>query len=82
MKIECSHCNKVYNMPDERLPDKDRIVFPRPACKAIITVDRKPKPTHGTTITPVEPSKEIISGYHLRKNTQDGEICLLCPTPY
>ncbi len=67
MKIECSNCNKVYNIPDERLPDKDRIAFPCPACKAIITVEIKPKSAHDTDPSSEENPKENLSGYHLKQ---------------
>lgn len=39
MKIECPHCNKTYNIPDDRLPPKKRVSFPCPVCKGIIKLD-------------------------------------------
>ena len=36
MKVECGHCRKTYHIPDERLPKRDAISFPCPACKGII----------------------------------------------
>jgi HD-like signal output (HDOD) protein len=36
MKVECTHCRKVYNIPDERLSNRKGISFPCPACKGII----------------------------------------------
>lgn len=43
MKVECSHCNKVYNIPDERLTMKKKISFPCPSCKGIIELDLSEK---------------------------------------
>lgn len=39
MKIKCSSCNRLYDIPDERLPFGEKISFPCPACKAIIDID-------------------------------------------
>ncbi len=39
MKIECPQCRKVYDIPDERLPDKQTFSFSCPACKGMITVN-------------------------------------------
>jgi HD-like signal output (HDOD) protein len=36
MRIECPHCRKVYNVPDERLPKRSRVCFHCPACKGPI----------------------------------------------
>ncbi len=42
MKIECPTCKKVYNIPDDRLKNKEKISFPCPACKGIIDLDLRP----------------------------------------
>ena len=39
MKIECPGCQKVYNIPDDRLPFGKEFSFPCPSCKAIISID-------------------------------------------
>ena len=39
MKIKCSGCGKVYNIPEERLPFGEMVSFPCPACKNIIKID-------------------------------------------
>ncbi len=39
MKIKCTGCSKVYNVPEERLPLGDMVSFPCPACKNIIQID-------------------------------------------
>jgi predicted Zn finger-like uncharacterized protein len=38
MRIECPHCRKVYNVPDEKLPKRNRVRFHCPACKGPIEV--------------------------------------------
>lgn len=42
MRVECPHCKKTYNIPNERLPKKDEIAFPCPACKEVIKMDLRP----------------------------------------
>lgn len=39
MRVECSSCSKVYNIPDERLPKEKKIVFSCPACHNSISID-------------------------------------------
>ncbi len=39
MRIVCSSCNKVYNIPDERLPKEKKIAFPCPSCRNPIELD-------------------------------------------
>lgn len=39
MKFECPTCQKRYDVPDEKLPPKKRIVFPCPQCKGRIVLD-------------------------------------------
>ncbi len=39
MRIECPHCQKIFNIPHERLPKRDEISFPCPACKEVINLD-------------------------------------------
>ena len=43
MKIKCTGCGKVYNIPEERLPIGEEVSFPCPACKNIINIDLRPK---------------------------------------
>lgn len=45
MKVKCSGCNKVYNIPDERLQFGKRVSFPCPSCKTIIDIDLRNKST-------------------------------------
>ena len=39
MKIECSLCRRMYDVPDKRLPEKQTFSFPCPECKGMISVD-------------------------------------------
>lgn len=45
MRVECPSCHNVLNIPDERLPKKDVIVFPCPACKGTIGLDLRSTPS-------------------------------------
>lgn len=39
MKVECPSCSKVYNIPDESLTLRKKIVFKCPACRGDIKLD-------------------------------------------
>ena len=39
MKFECPSCHKSYDVPDEKLPPKKKVVFPCPKCKGKIELD-------------------------------------------
>ncbi len=41
MKVTCDSCEKVINVPDEKLPVGKAVTFPCPACKEKITVTRR-----------------------------------------
>jgi HD-like signal output (HDOD) protein len=43
MKINCTGCGKVYNIPEGRLPFGEVVSFPCPACKGIIKIDLRDK---------------------------------------
>jgi HD-like signal output (HDOD) protein len=58
MKITCSGCSKVYDIPDERLKIGQKISFPCPACKAIIDVDLRTKPKAEPPHSPFQTSRE------------------------
>ena len=36
MKVKCSSCHKLYNIPDEKTPAGNRAIFSCPACKNTI----------------------------------------------
>ncbi|MBF0169957.1 MAG: hypothetical protein HQK87_02530 [Nitrospinae bacterium] len=40
MKVTCNTCQKVINVPDEKLPEGKPVTFPCPSCKEKITVTR------------------------------------------
>jgi HD-like signal output (HDOD) protein len=67
MKIKCSKCAKVFNIPDERLPMGQKIAFPCPVCKGLIELDLRQKVSENE-FTPVEqPREEHLSGDALKK---------------
>jgi predicted Zn finger-like uncharacterized protein len=45
MKFECPSCHKHYDVPDEKLPPKKRVVFPCPQCKGRIELDLETRPS-------------------------------------
>lgn len=73
MRVECPHCKKTYDIPDERLPKKDNIAFPCPACKEVMTLDLRS--IHGgsadgqdrETDQPTFPTDEKPKGEALKK---------------
>ncbi|MBN1850185.1 MAG: HDOD domain-containing protein [Deltaproteobacteria bacterium] len=58
MKITCSGCLKVYNIPDERLKFGERISFPCPACTSIIEIDLRSKSKSQAPPSPFQISRE------------------------
>jgi len=49
VKVECTHCGKDYDIPDERLPAGKKVKFPCPACKSVIEIDLRSKAENGGT---------------------------------
>jgi HD-like signal output (HDOD) protein/uncharacterized protein YlaI len=47
MEISCSGCDKVYDLPDDRLPFGKVVTFPCPACKSKVTLDLREKEEGG-----------------------------------
>ena len=39
MKVACQNCQKLYDIPDDRLPRGKKVKFPCPACKAAVEID-------------------------------------------
>jgi HD-like signal output (HDOD) protein len=39
MRAECTHCHKVYQIPDGRLPAGKKVKFPCPSCKEVVQLD-------------------------------------------
>ena len=39
MKVACPHCNKDYDIPDNRLPAGKKVKFPCPSCKGVVELD-------------------------------------------
>lgn len=59
IKVECPHCHKAYQIPEDRLPKMEAVAFPCPACKGIIHLDRRA--TNGA-----EAAGEAIKGEALK----------------
>ncbi len=73
MKIKCTGCGKVYNIPEERLPYGEKVAFPCPSCKNIINIDLRSK-TDGAQSPPepkntaaIEAEKDLPRGEALQK---------------
>lgn len=74
MKIKCTGCGKVYNIPEERLPFGEVVSFPCPACKGIIKIDLREK-SNGEDAAPqvnqapvqVEDERDLPKGETLQK---------------
>lgn len=47
MKITCHNCQKSYNIPDDKLPQGKKVVFPCPKCKSQIDLDLRDTPDAG-----------------------------------
>ncbi|MBI4634323.1 MAG: zinc-ribbon domain-containing protein [Deltaproteobacteria bacterium] len=58
MNIVCPACRKSFNIPEERLPKGETVLFPCPACKGTIGVDLRSRP--GTE--PPLPSQKAAKG--------------------
>jgi len=74
MKIKCTGCGKVYNIPEERLPFGEKVSFPCPACKAIIQIDLRSKTNDAKASsdakgenTPGEEGRDFVKGEALKK---------------
>lgn len=83
MRIVCSSCNKVYNIPDERLPIGKEVSFACKACKGVIKIDLRSKSEQDITpstqasqeekreasghLSPFAKSQESKSGEALKK---------------
>ncbi len=69
MKIECQHCHKTFDIPDERIRSfGEHVVFPCPECKASIEISlsqpgNRPEPAGG----PQTPSEKAPTGDVLKK---------------
>ena len=44
MRVRCPHCNKVYNIPDDALPQGKRMSFHCKKCNGVVRIDPSPKP--------------------------------------
>jgi predicted Zn finger-like uncharacterized protein len=81
MKFECPNCSKRYDVPDEKLPSKDKVIFPCPNCKGRIELtlsgggttpngssgEAAPNPTPGQEATPMAANNGDFRKKVLRK---------------
>jgi HD-like signal output (HDOD) protein len=58
LKVVCSACHMSFNIPDERLPKTESIVFPCPTCKASIKLDLRSRGSG----SPPAPRQEAAKG--------------------
>lgn len=73
MRIECPNCDRVYNIPDERIPKEQGIAFPCPACGGIISIDLRARSSKDGS--PASPKNDLPRGEALKarilKTVQD-----------
>lgn len=81
MRVECSNCHKVYNIPDEKVQDKKKIAFECPACKAIIKVDLKSIPVKDESVSSKRDSEAQTGGEALKKEILKN-LKVLLPMPH
>lgn len=58
MRAECTHCHKVYHIPDERLPLGKKVKFPCPSCKEVVELDLRANQADHVTSPPSGSSKD------------------------
>lgn len=69
MKFECSSCNKCYDVPDEKLPPKKKVIFPCPNCKGRIELDLEAREA---TSAPIGDSDSGENGRSSQTLPEDG----------
>lgn len=75
MKVTCTHCKKIYNIPDERLPKKDPVSFPCPNCKGIIDINLNLSEPDGDAPLREEPQEVKTSANDLpNQNRLGGDL--------
>lgn len=80
MRVECKHCGKVLDLPENRLPMGKKISFPCPSCKEKLTLDLRddaekdqemehaPTAAGKLVFTPIaEKSSEELDGADLKR---------------
>lgn len=74
MKVDCPSCNKLYNIPDERLPIGKKISFHCPVCKGPMELDLRSKSLRKDLLQPSQISKNRQSkSPPSSPNSVDGE---------
>jgi HD-like signal output (HDOD) protein len=67
MRVTCTSCRKVFDIPDERLPVGKEIAFPCPSCKKIIELDLRSKSTLENSSASDEKKGGFLTGEALKK---------------
>ena len=75
MRVTCLNCNKIFDIPDERLPIGKKIAFPCPACKGTIELDLTSKSAVNAGLATDNKPNDRPTGQALKKeilrNVQD-----------
>lgn len=67
MRVSCLNCQKVYEIPDERLPMGQKIAFPCPTCKEAIELDLRTTTARNDGPRPTKQTVEPLTGQSLKK---------------
>ncbi len=84
MRVECSHCHKAYDIPDERLPSGKKVELPCLACKEVIQVDlssnKADSSMSSSSVSPMNSGKNLTRGEALKTKIL-GSLDNLPPMP-
>jgi|GEM_PF-5806224 len=67
MRVECSNCHKVFEIPDERLPKGKQMAFPCPACQGTIELDLRAESGQAGGFRLSNRAKRAAEGRSLKK---------------
>ncbi|MBE9581050.1 MAG: zinc-ribbon domain-containing protein [Proteobacteria bacterium] len=67
MRVECSNCHKVFDIPDERLPKGKQIAFPCPACQESIQLDLRAESGQAGASSSQTEQRDLPKGDALKK---------------
>jgi HD-like signal output (HDOD) protein len=69
IRVECPHCHKVYQIPEERFPKVESVSFPCPSCQGIIELERDATngaPKRTSPVSSREGTGEVMRGEALK----------------
>lgn len=78
MKVNCNHCGKKLNIPDEKIPDDKVVTISCPACKNKINIDKQTameKNGQSSSVATDEQEKPV-------EKDQEAEIEIIDPSKY